>query len=87
MRAEVEEFTDGVPGVKRREQEKAAKQSPDGRAFIAAVKSIDRAILAAEDEDNAAMKQALESGETHDEQAVEDGPETPEIDGETDEQN
>jgi hypothetical protein len=55
--------------------EKSGKVFLPGQANVAGAKTL---------EEREAEAEALESGETHDEQAVEDGAETPEITGETD---
>lgn len=55
--------------------EKSGKVFLPGQANVAGAKTL---------EEREAEAEALESGETHDEQAVEDGAETPEIAGETD---
>lgn len=55
--------------------EKSGKVFLPGQANVAGAKTL---------EEREAEAEALESGETHEEQAVEDGDETPEIAGETD---
>ena len=49
-----------IAAVKDREARKAAKQTPEGKAFVAARSAVKRARKLAAEADNAAMAQALE---------------------------
>ena len=50
-----------IERVKARAVAKKAKAAPEGKPFLAAVKAVDKATVAAKDADNQAMVEALET--------------------------